>query len=94
MAADDSEETWLPVIGRALARLALSKASETDRDKYRDTLARVDFLESLGLPAKDAAEAAGSTSASVNELKRLRRNKGNGKKAGKKSSKKARASRR
>jgi hypothetical protein len=85
MAADDSEyATWLPVIGRALARLALSKAAEIDREKFKDTLARVDFLDSLGLPAKDAAEAAGSTAASVAELKRLRRNKGNGKKAGKK----------
>jgi hypothetical protein len=89
MTDKDSEyATWLPVIGRALARLAMSKAAESDRDKFRDVLARVDFLESLGLPAKDSAEAAGSTQASVNELKRLRRNKG-GKKTGKKSSKKA-----
>jgi hypothetical protein len=84
MTEDSAYATWLPVIGRALARMALSKASETDREKYKDTLARVDFLESLGLPAKDAAEAAGSTAASVNELKRLRRNKSNGKKGSKK----------
>lgn len=94
MADEDSEyATWLPVIGRSLARLAMSKAAESDRDKFRDVLTRVDFLESLGLPAEDSAEAAGSTLASVNELKRLRRNKG-GKKAGKKSAKKARGSRR
>ncbi|WP_342739388.1 hypothetical protein [Bradyrhizobium sp. B117] len=73
------------MIGRALSRLALSKAAESDRDKFRDVLARVDFLEALGLPAKDAAEAAGSTAASVSELKRQRRNKGNGKKGSKKS---------
>jgi hypothetical protein len=84
MAEDTAYATWLPVIGRALARMALSKASATDREKYKDTLARVDFLESLGLPTKDAAEAAGSTAASVSELKRLRRNKGNGKKGSKK----------
>jgi len=93
MAADVPEfATWLPVIGRALARLSLSKATESDRDKFKDVLARVDFLEALGLPAKDAAEAAGSTAASVAELKRLRRKKGNGKTASKKS--KARSGRR
>lgn len=75
---------WLPVIGRSLARLALSRAAEGDREKFRDVLARVDFLEALGLPAKDAAEAAGSTVASVTELKRRRKN-GNGKKSSKKS---------
>lgn len=85
---DSEYAIWLPVIGRALARLAMSKAAESDRDKFRDVLARVDFLEALGLPPKDSAEAAGSTQASVNELKRLRRNK-SGKKTGKKSSKKA-----
>lgn len=95
MADNASEyETWLPVIARAMARMALGKAAESDREKFKDVLARVDFLEALGLPAKDAADAAGSTAASVAELKRLRRNKGNGKKNGKKSSKKARASRR
>jgi hypothetical protein len=84
-AADPDYTTWLPVIGRSLARLALSKATESDRDKFKDVLARVDFLEALGLPAKDAAEGAGSTAASVAELKRLRRNKSNGKKGTKKS---------
>jgi hypothetical protein len=84
-AADPDYTTWLPVIGRSLARLALSKATESEHDSFKDVLARVDFLEALGLPAKDAAEAAGSTAASVAELKRLRRNKGNGKKANKKS---------
>lgn len=82
-AADPDYATWLAVIGRSLARLALSKATEGDREKFKDVLARVDFLEALGLPAKDAAEAAGSTAASVTELKRLRRNRGNGKKSSK-----------
>jgi hypothetical protein len=89
--ANDAEETiWTAVIARSLAFLCLDKAAEKDREKYRETLPRVDFLEALGLPAKDAAVGAGSTLASVNELKRLRRNKkSNGKKvvAKKKSSK-------
>ncbi|TYL98851.1 hypothetical protein FXB40_04840 [Bradyrhizobium rifense] len=83
-AADPDYTAWLSVIGRSLARLALLKVTEIDRDKFKDVLARVDFLETLGLPAKDAAEAAGSTAASVAELKRLRRNKSNGKKISKK----------
>ncbi|ACF00835.1 hypothetical protein Rpal_2317 [Rhodopseudomonas palustris TIE-1] len=90
MTSKDSEtDVWLPVIGRSLARMALAQAASSDTAKFKDTLARVDFLEALGLPAKDAAEAAGSTAASVAELKRQRRNKatkgaGNGKKVSKK----------
>lgn len=80
--ADDAEDTvWMPVIARSLAFLCLDKAAEADKPKFKDTLVRVDFLEALGLPTKDAAVGAGSTLASVNELKRLRRNKkSNGKK--------------
>ncbi|MDO9443100.1 MAG: hypothetical protein Q7T73_19645 [Beijerinckiaceae bacterium] len=79
--ADDVEETvWTAVIARSLAFLCLDKAAQADRPKFKDTLVRVDFLEALGLPTKDAAVGAGSTLASVNELKRLRRNKANGKK--------------
>jgi hypothetical protein len=90
-AADPDYATWLPVIGRSLARLVLSKATESEREKFKDVLARVDFLEALGLPAKDAAEVAGSTAASVAELKRRhRRNKSNGKKSGKKSARRRR----
>lgn len=92
MADKESEyATWLPVIGRSLARLALSRAVDQNREQFKDTLARVDFLESLGLTAKDAAEAAGSTAASVAELKRLRKNR---KANGKTTRKKARARRR
>ena len=83
-AVDPDYATWLPVIGRSLARMALFRAMDSEQDSFKDVLARVDFLEALGLPAKDAAEAAGSTAASVAELKRLRRNKGNGKKGSKK----------
>ena len=48
------------------------------------------FLEGLGLPQADAAEAAGSTAESVRVA---RYNKSKAKKSGKKSSKKARARR-
>jgi|GEM_PF-3278400 len=81
--AASAEATWLPVIGRTLAYLCMK---ETERAKKFDTLLdRVDFLESLGLPLEDAAKAAGSSKASVDELRRRQRNrKGNGKKAAKK----------
>jgi hypothetical protein len=80
MAPDDSAyTTWLPVIARSLARLALAKVMESDREKFSEVLARVDFLEALGFSEKDSVEAAGSTAKSVAELKRKRRNEGNGK---------------
>jgi DNA-directed RNA polymerase specialized sigma24 family protein len=66
-------QTWLPVIGRSLAYLCLSKAIETDPDKYKDVLAKVKFLQGLGLPQGDAAEAAGSSVASVKELQRRKK---------------------
>jgi hypothetical protein len=78
---DPDYSTWLPVIGKSLAYLCLAKATEGDTAKYRDVLAKVDFLEGLGIPPKEAAVAAGSTAASVAELRRQRRNKGNGKRS-------------
>ena len=78
-----AEATWLPVIGRTLAYLCMKEAERTK--KFESVLERVDFLEALGLPLADAAGAAGSSKASVDELRRLQRNrKANGKKATKK----------
>jgi hypothetical protein len=76
---------WLPVIGRSLAYLCLDAARNREPDRYKEVLDKVKFLEGLGMPTKDAAEAAGSTAESVrvaryNKLKAKR----NGKKAGKK----------
>jgi hypothetical protein len=62
--------TWLPVIGRSLAYLCLAKAMEGDgAEKYKSVLAKVNFLEGLALPEKDAAEASGSTAESVRVAK-------------------------
>lgn len=72
---------WLPVIGRSLAYLCLQAARKNEPTKYKEVLEKVDFLEGLGLPAKDAAEAAGSTAESVRVAK-FNRNKA--KKSGKK----------
>lgn len=91
MAKDSEYATWLPVIGRSLARLALERATDREPDKYREVLDKVKFLEGLGLPQADAAEAAGSTAESVRVAKF---NRSKAKKSGNKSSKKARARRR
>jgi hypothetical protein len=81
--AASAEAIWLPVIGRTLAYLCMREAERTS--KFKGVLERVGFLEALGLPSEDAARAAGSSKASVDELRRLARNrKTNGKKAAKK----------
>jgi hypothetical protein len=91
--ADDAPDyaTWLPVIGRSLAYLCLDVARKHDPDKYKEVLDKVKFLEGLGLPQDDAAEAAGSTAESVRVA---RYNKSKAKKHGKKAGKKARGRRR
>lgn len=54
--------------------------------KLKEVLAKVHFLEALGVPTRHASHAAGSSAASVAELRPLAKNrKAKGKKAGKKS---------
>ena len=74
-ASDDhsAEKTWLPVIGRTLAFLCMKEVEKVK--KFESVLDKVAFLEGLGLPPADAASAAGSSKASVDELRRLARNK-------------------
>ena len=71
--SDAAEVTWLPVVGRSLAYLCMKEAER--QKKFEGVLERVAFLEGLGLPPADAAKAAGSSKASVDELRRLQRNK-------------------
>ena len=66
---NDVEATWLPVIGNALAYLCLEKFAEKNPDKADNVLKKVKFLEGLGVPAKDAANAVGSSPKSVQVLK-------------------------
>jgi hypothetical protein len=63
------QEVWLPVIGNALAFLCLDKFSEKNPEKADNVLKKVRFLEGLGVPAKDAAGAAGSSAESVRVMK-------------------------
>ena len=62
-------ETWLPVIGNALAYLCLEKFAEKNPDKANSVLKKVKFLKGLGVPEKDAAGAAGSNAESVRVMK-------------------------
>jgi hypothetical protein len=90
MPGNDSDEqtVWLAVIGKALAFLCLTKAKELEPAKFEDVLKNVDFLRGLGLPEKDAAEAAGTSVKSVRILRKYHRGKkakarnGKAKKAG------------
>jgi hypothetical protein len=93
MADDDAPDfgKWLPVIGRGIACLCLADAIRHDPDHFDDTLAKVDFLEALGLSHEDASVCAGSTPGSVRVLKF---NRGKKAKNGKKVGKKARSSKR
>jgi len=56
---------WLPVIGKALAYLCLQEAQIKQPEKFDSVLKRVKFLQRLGLSRDDAADAAGSSAASV-----------------------------
>jgi hypothetical protein len=89
--SSDHYATWLPVIGRSLAYLCLDIARRREPGKLKEILNKMEFLEGLGLPQADAAEAAGSTAESVRVA---RYNKSKAKKSGKKISKKARVRRR
>jgi hypothetical protein len=63
--ANEDQAVWLAVIGKSLAYLCLDKFSEKNPDKADNILKKVKFLKGLGVPDKDAAEAAGSTADSV-----------------------------
>lgn len=79
-------EKWLSVIGKALTYLCLQHAAAKEPEKLGSVLQQVEFLQGLGMDQNDAAVVAGSSPASVRELKRQHRNK-NGKSKSKKNSK-------
>ncbi len=70
--SNDSEEVWLPVIARSLARVSMHLA-EIDGKTISE---RAAFLESLGLDKDEIARMLGSSPASIAELLRLRSKKG------------------
>jgi hypothetical protein len=68
-------DIWLSVIAKSLAFMCLRQAERDDAKRFDGVLARVKFLENLGLPQRAAAEAAGSSAASVTELRRVEKRK-------------------
>jgi hypothetical protein len=64
--SNDSEEVWLPVIARSLARVSMHLA-EIDGKTISE---RAAFLESLGLDKDEIARMLGSSPASIAELLR------------------------
>jgi hypothetical protein len=69
----DANVIWLPVIGRSLAYLCLNKAQQTKPEDFSNILDKVKFLTDLGLPATDAAYAAGSNPESVRVMRARKR---------------------
>jgi len=60
---------WLAVIGRSMAYLCLEQEKQREPDKFKDVLPKVDFLMTMGLTEKDAAEVAGTNHKSVRDLR-------------------------
>lgn len=77
------DSVWLAVIGKALSYLCLQEAARKEPQKFITVHQRVEFLENLCLSLEDAAVAAGSSAASVRELRRKARS-GGGKSHGQK----------
>jgi hypothetical protein len=64
----DEQAAWLPVIGKSLAYLCLKQAEKAEPIKLASVLAKVEFLEALGLSRNDAAKAVGSSTDSVKTM--------------------------
>jgi len=72
---NDPINDWLPVIARSLAFGCLVQAELRGKDLATQGL----FLESLGLPRKEAADLLGTSYSSLKELIRLATKKKGGK---------------
>lgn len=68
-------DIWLSVVAKSLAFMCLRQAQHDDPERFDSVLAKVKFLENLGLSEESAAGAAGSTAASVAVLRRRIANK-------------------
>lgn len=71
----DMDNEWMAVIGKSLAFLCLAQAEKSHPQKMSGILAKVNFLKGLGLTQAQAAEAVGSSAASVAEMLRQAKNK-------------------
>ncbi|WP_213741068.1 hypothetical protein [Bradyrhizobium sp. dw_411] len=66
--AQEAEGPWLEVIGKALAYLCVQHVAQDDPDRVGNLLAKVKFLEGIGVPKTDAALILGSTANSVSVM--------------------------
>jgi hypothetical protein len=64
----ESDEAWLSVIAKSLAYLCLKQAEKDDAKKMAGLINKVRFLKGLGLSQNAAAEAVGSSPASIAEM--------------------------
>lgn len=71
---------WIAVIARSLAYLSLRKAQQDNPKEFENVLAKVEFLEGLGLSQEDAAKAVGSTLNSVQVMRSRKKGGSRGKK--------------
>jgi hypothetical protein len=77
----ESESQWLEVIGKALAYLCVQQVAQNEPERVGNLLAKVKFLEGIGMPKADAALLLGSTANSVAVLEsRKKREVARGKK--------------
>jgi hypothetical protein len=78
----ENDAPWLEVIGKALAYLCVQHVAQNDPERVGNLLAKVKFLEGIGVPKADAALILGSTANSVSVME-SRKKKGatRGKKA-------------
>lgn len=82
--AQESDTPWLEVIGKALAYLCVQQVAQNDPKRVPDVVAKVKFLEGIGLPTGEAAKLLGTTANSVKTNERQRQKKkgaGDGKKS-------------
>jgi hypothetical protein len=70
-------DLWLRVIGNSLAYLCMQHVAQNEPKRVPDMIAKVEFLEGLGIPVADAAQLLGSTANSVKtNLRRREKTKG------------------
>lgn len=72
----ESDSQWLGVIGKALAYLCVQQIAQNDPKRVPDVVAKVKFLEGIGLSTRDAAGLLGTTANSVKTNLRHREKKG------------------
>lgn len=68
----DQEQVWFPVIGKALAVLAMHRSELGDSE----AMIKAEFLEGLGIPRADVAAMLGSTADSLRVMLSRRKKKG------------------